>query len=167
MKNIFNLLFVFGLFFASSCIEQEYPVWSDSIVEWDATVMNGPALGKTFPLLIRQPRPTFALAAADPLITRASGVVTLRVNFVSPQRPSDETISFKVVTGETTAIAGTHYTVGTTAIIPANSSFVDVPIQILNPGQGTAPVFLVLEIEGNETISPSERYKMVGIRINQ
>lgn len=167
MKKIFSLLVVLGLFLTSSCIEQEYPLWSASVIEWDATVMNNPALGKTFPLLTRQPRPTFALSTADAVINRSIGTVTLRVNFVSPQRTSDETITMRVVGDETTAVAGTHYNVPTSAVIPANSSFVDVPITILNPGVGTGSVDLVLELEGNATIAPSERYKMVGIRIAQ
>lgn len=167
MKKIFALLFVLGAFFTTSCIEQEYPVWTGSVVEWDATVVNNPAPGKTFPLLTRQPRPTFPLATADALITRASGVVRLRVNFVSPQRSSDETITYKVVTEETTAVAGTHYNMSGTAVIPANSSFVDVEIQILNPGATSGVRDLVLELEGNATIQPSEKYKRVGIRIAQ
>ncbi len=167
MKKIFSLLVVLGLILSSSCIEQDYPLWSASVVEWDATVMNNPVLGKRFPLLIRQPRPTFALTTADALITRSSGTVTLRVNFVSPQRDSDETITFRVVPDETTALAGTHYNIGNTAVIPANSSWVDIPITILNPGATTGSRDLVLELEGNATITPSERYKMVGIRIAQ
>jgi hypothetical protein len=168
MKKIIALLFVLGVFFTSSCIEQDYVTWNGALVEWDATVMNNPAPGRTYPLLVRQPRPTFALANADALLTRASGTVTLRVNFVAPQRSSDETITYRVVPEGTTAVAGTHYNVSGTAVIPANSSFADVTIQVINPGVASAtPVDLVLELEGNATIQPSERYKLVGVRIAQ
>lgn len=172
MKKIIALLFVLGVFFTSSCIEQNYVTWNGAVIEWDATVMNNPAPGRVYPLLARQPRPTFALvttgAAADPLITRASGTVTLRVNFVAPQRSSDETITYRVVTEGTTAVRGTHFNVSGTAVIPANSSFADVTIQVLNPGVASAtPVDLVLELEGNATIQPSEKYKLVGVRIAQ
>lgn len=173
MKKIFALLFVLGAFFTTSCIEQEYPVWTGSVVEWDATVLNNPAPGKDFPLLARIPRPGFPINTSantpplDPLITRTTGTLRLRVNFVSPQRTSDETITYKVVPEETTAVAGTHYNMSGTAVIPANSSFVDVEIQILNPGATSGVRNLVLELEGNATIQPSERYKRVGISIAQ
>lgn len=167
MKKIIGFLWVVISLVVSSCIEQEYTLFEDSLVEWDATVMNNPVLGKDFPLLARVPRPTFALAPSDPLITRRTGTLSLRVNFVSPQKGNDEVISFRIVTDETTAIEDVHYAVGEQVTIKANSSFADVEVQILDPGPGTGSVDLVLELVGNSTIKPSERYKRIGIRISQ
>lgn len=167
MKNFVGLLMLLTCLSMSSCIEQDFPLFEDSFIEWDATVMNSPALGKDFPLLIRVPRPTFAIASSDPLITRRTGALSLRVNFVSPQKDSEETITYRVLAEETTAIEGTHYNISGQAVIPANSSFADVQIQILDPGAGTGSVELVLELVGNGTIKASERYKRVGVRISQ
>jgi hypothetical protein len=89
------------------------------------------------------------------------------VNFVSPQKESDESFTYRVVADETTAIEGTHYNISGQAVIPANSSFADVQIQILNPGAGIGSVDLVLELVGNGAVKASKRYKRVGIRISQ
>ncbi|WP_373520787.1 DUF4843 domain-containing protein [Aquiflexum sp.] len=167
MKKFIGLFLVLICMYTSSCIEQEFPLFEDSLIEWDATVMNSPVLGKDFPLLIRVPRPTFALATSDPLITRRTGALSLRVNFVSPQKANDELFTYRVVAGETTAIEGIHFNISGQEAISANSSFADVQIQILDPGAGTGPVDLVLELVGNGTVKPSERYKRVGIRISQ
>lgn len=167
MKRFSGILLILFFLFNFSCIEQEYPLFKDSLVEWDATVMNNPVLGKDFPLLVRVPRPTFALAPSDPLITRRTGTLNLRVNFVSPQKGNDEIISFTIVTDETTAVEDVHYSVSGQVTIEANSSFADVQVQILDPGPGTGSVDLVLELEGNSVIRPSERYKRIGIRISQ
>lgn len=167
MKRSIGILLILNLLFSVSCIEQEYPLFEDSLVEWDATVMNNPVLGKDFPLLVRVPRPTFALAPSDPLITRRTGTLKLRVNFVSPQKEKDEIISFRIVTDETTAVEGVHYSISNQVTIGANSSFADVLLEILNPGPGTGSVDLVLELLGNDIVKPSELYKRVGIRISQ
>jgi hypothetical protein len=167
MKNVVGFFLVFACLFNSSCIEQEFPLFEDSLIEWDATVMNSPALGKDFPLLLRVPRPTFAISTSDPLITRRTGQLILRVNFVSPQKNNEENFTYRVIADETSAVEGVHYNMSGQAIIPANSSFADVQIQILDPGAGTEPVDLVLELVGNSTVKPSERYKKVGIRISQ
>jgi hypothetical protein len=167
MKNIVGLFMVLTCLFMSSCIEQDFPLFEDSLIEWDATVVNSPALGKDYPLLIRVPRPTFAIATSDPLITRRTGSLSLRVNFVSPQKESEETFTYRVLADETTAIEGTHYNISGQAVIPANSSFADVQIQILDNGAGSGSVDLVLELVGNAAVKASERYKRVGVRISQ
>lgn len=167
MKKFIILFLILTGLYTSSCIEQEFPLFEDSLIEWDATVMNNPALGKDFPLLIRVPRPNFALATSDPLITRSTGVLSLRVNFVSPHKANEENFTYRVIADETSAIEGVHYNLSGQAILPANSSFADVQIQILDPGAGDGVVDLVLELVGNSAVRPSERYKKVGIRISQ
>lgn len=167
MKKFIGFFLVFVCLYTSSCIEQEFPLFEDSLIEWDATVVNSPALGKDFPLLLRVPRPTFAISTSDPLITRRTGQLSLRVNFVSPQKANEENFTYRVIADETSAVEGVHYNISGQAVIPAKSSFADVQIEILDSGAGTGPVDLVLELVGNTTVKPSERYKKVGVRISQ
>jgi hypothetical protein len=67
------------------------------------------------------------------------GTTSIRVQLIGPQRPSATTVNISVVS-TSTAVAGTHYSLPSTSVtIPANESFVNVPISIvrgsLNPGQ--------------------------------
>ncbi|MBX2969774.1 MAG: DUF4843 domain-containing protein [Cyclobacteriaceae bacterium] len=172
MKKLKIFVYVLPFVFLISCIENEKTLWGDSLVEFDATVLNAPALGKDFPLLTRVPlygRPVVTTgASANPVITRASGTISFRVNFVSPQRSSAETIGLVVVDAETTAIEGVHYTISNTITIAANSSYADYVVNVIDPGVPSAtPVDLVVELTGNETIDPSPNYKRLGIRISQ
>jgi len=67
------------------------------------------------------------------------------------------------------AVAGTHFTaLSGTVVIPANSSFGFIDIQILNPGTtaGTAK-FLGIRLKDNESIKVSVNYKQIGLVIDQ
>lgn len=170
MKRIVNTLFVIVpvlIFSLSSCIENEPILFEDSVAEFDATVWNAPAVGVKYPILTRVAGYGRAVTTADPLITRASGTINFRVNLVSAQLSSDQVLNISVVTGNTTAISGTHYTLPATVTIPANSSFAEVPVTVLNPGPSTGSVDLVLQIDGNDVVKPSENFKQLGIRIAQ
>lgn len=181
--------------FVSSCdtFEEVKPVFDGQAqIEVDATVLNAKATGRDYPLLTRVPgygRPVITTAStvtdvtpaitipADPLITRTSGTIKLRVNLVTAQRPSAEEVIYKVVDSEviggtstvvTTAVAGTHYTTSGKFTIPANSSFGEIEIQVLNPGTSSAtPRVLVLELSGNANLQPAGNYKKVAISIAQ
>jgi hypothetical protein len=170
-KIIYYLIAALLIFNLSSCIKNDEKIFAGSVVEFDATVLNTPATGKKFPILTRVPgygRPVYTGSPADPLITRTSGTIKFRVNLVGPQRSTDQTINYQVVSAETTGIAGTHYTTGTSFVIPANSSFGEVTVNILNPGvSSSTPRILVLELLGNSEIPPSANYKFLGISINQ
>lgn len=170
MKRIINLIFVIHvlLFGLSSCIENEPIVFTGSVAEFDATVWNNPATGLTYPILTRVAgygRPVST--TADPLITRTSGDIRFRVNLVSAQFDTDQVLNVSVVTDGTTAVAGTHYTVPTTVTIPANSSFGEVTVTVLNPGASSGSRDLILQIDGNDTVKPNENFKRLGIRIAQ
>ncbi len=168
-RNLKLFLIIPALLFAmGSCIENEPIIFTESVAEFDATVWNAPAVGTNYPILTRVAGYGRALSTTlDPLITRTSGVINFRLNLVSAQFSSDQTVSISVVTDKTTAIAGTHYTVPTTVVIPANSSFAEIPVTVLNPGPTSGSVDLVLQIDGNETVKPSENFKRLGIRIPQ
>lgn len=155
----------------TSCkkLQEDKVIWNGNYVEVDATVLNAPATGKVYPLLTRVPqggRPV--ITAQDPLITRSSGTVSLRVNLVAAQRAQEETLTFKVVDSVTTAVRDTHYKTTGTLKIPANSSFGFIEIHILNPGATSGgPRNLVLELESSATLKANPNYNVVGISIAQ
>jgi hypothetical protein len=168
----------------SNCIENEDTLWKGDLVEFDAAIYNAPATGRTFPILTRVPgygRPinatTTTAGPADPLITRTSGTINFFVNLVGPHKNAAETINISVVNDpildsngspvETLATLNTHYTVPASVTLEANSSVVQVPITIVNPGATTGSVVLVLRLDGNSGISPSENYKTIALRITQ
>jgi len=106
--------------------------------------------------------------SSQPLLSRTSGSVTLRVNMVGPQRTTDTNFDYIIVTGETTAVAGTHYTAPSgRGVIPANSSFGTITINILDPGATTGTKDLVLQLFDNSSIKASVNYSKVGLRISQ
>jgi hypothetical protein len=169
MKQFLKLIFISSLVVLSSCIKQDSKEFNGGPkVEFDAAVLNAPATGKTFPILTRVPAYGAAQSNSNPAITRSSGTIRFRVNLVGRQSSSDQTINYRVVQSETTAVQGTHYTTPGTFVIPANSSFGEVTINVLNPGvSSSTPVILVIELVGNDGIAPSENYKRLGISISQ
>jgi len=52
-------------------------------------------------------------------------------------------------------------------VIPANSSFAEVEVKILDAGAAAGVKTLVLELTGNTEILPSNRHKQIGLSINQ
>jgi hypothetical protein len=170
MKRIINLFAILGtVLMLGSCIEQDYALWDGNLVEFDAAVMNAPAAGLTYPIIERIPLDKFTVTTARPFINRANtqGTLRLTVNYVSPHRPNAQTVSVKVVPEGTTAVAGTHFTLNPTVTIPANSSFGYVEVQLLDglAALGTGNVVVVLELEGNGEIQPSEKFKRLGVRL--
>lgn len=154
----------------TSCIKQDSKLYSaGTVVEFDATVLNAPAVGKTFPLLTRVPVYGIAASTANPLITRTTpGVIRFRVNLVGAQSSSDRTITYRVVPSESTAVSGTHYTSGTSLVIPANTSFGELSVNILNSGVSGANVNLVFELVGDgSNVTASANYKFLGMTIAQ
>ena len=176
MKRNFLFLVILSMtvLLGSSCIKNDLVTVKDLVVEWDATVLNTPLTGQTYPVLTRVPAYGAAVVAANPSITRASGVIKFRVNLVGAQQSTDQSIKFKAVAtpvlpaGVAAAATGTHYTITGTVVIPANTSFGEVEVRVVNPGVSSAtPVGLVLELEGNETVKPSQNYKFLGMQISQ
>ena len=148
--NKYSLLTYIGLvaLLFSSCIKEDVKVFTgDPVVEFDATVYNAVTAGYTYPILTRHAgygRPVVTAASsnypvADPTITRTIGMVKLRVNLVGAQRTTDEVINYRVITDavpvapNALAVSATHFTTGNTVTIPANSSFGEITIFILNP----------------------------------
>lgn len=173
MNKLNFLLVAIVALFAFSCIENDEIIYEKSVVEFDAATWNAKSVvdgvAKNYTLLTRRPNYGQFVSTSNPVITRASGTITLRVNLVGPHRPEQTEVAYKIVAEETTAVAGTHYSpLAGKVTIPANSSFGEVSIPILNPGvSSTTAVRLVLELVGNENLPANENYKRIGISINQ
>jgi hypothetical protein len=176
MKKLSNIFFVVAVALAiTSCIENEPVVFTNSKAEFDAAVWNTPAAGETFPILTRIPgfgRAVSTNATApstpDPLINRTVGTVSYRVNLVGPPAVTDQSLAVSVVSEKSTAIEGTHYARPTEVMINAGENFGTLSLQVINPGVASAtPVVLVLQIDGNSTVEPSENYKRIGMSIAQ
>jgi hypothetical protein len=143
-------LFVFIGALLSSCIEdiEKERVFDDvAMVEFNQTTTN---------------------VNFNRLTNTGAGIITERVNLVAPHFATDQTLTFTVDASQTTAEAGVHYSLVNDGVfvISANSSFGDASVQILGTAipTGTTRV-LVLELVGNEMITPSENYKKVRITI--
>jgi hypothetical protein len=183
MKNFKLNIILLGLIalIGSSCIKNDLINFEGTTLEFDAATYNAKASGQVYPLLTRVPgygratrtAPVAATtlspaAPADPLLTRASGLVKYRVNLVGTQRNEATTVTYRVVATGTTAVSGTHYTTGTSLVIPANSSYGELSVQIVNPGVASAtPVILILELVDSNGIIPSLNFKTIAISISQ
>ena len=165
----------------SSCIKNDEIVLKESLVEFDASTHNANALSKAYPV-IRQIAPYgFAIPSGAVIISRTSGTIQLRINLVAPQSASDREINYKIVPNETftqvisgvsrtaqPAVKEVNFTTSGKVTIPANSSFGLLTVNIINPGTALPnDLLLVLEIEGNMELKPSNADKQIGIWINR
>lgn len=176
IKNIIAVVaFTVPVLF-SSCIKQlDKTIQGNPVVEFDATVLNSATTPYTYHVTTKVPTYGYPTPTAAAAITRtATTSVKLRVNLVGAQKNTDQTITYKVLTDvvpvnpNLLGVSGTHYNTGTSFVIPANSSFGEITINVLNSGvSSTNPREVHLELVGNESIKPSENYKRVGIRIAQ
>lgn len=155
MKNSFFIIVAFCALALSACFkEPDFTFNEESFVEFQSTIVSTPAVGRTYPLIA---------------VARGAGIRSQQVNLVGPQSATELPIKF-VVDSLTTAVAGTHYKlVGDgTFPIPANTSFGQCQIEILNPARDSGKtVDVILRLEGNGTnVKPSENYRRIGYRIN-
>ncbi|GAB3199127.1 hypothetical protein ABID22_001804 [Pontibacter aydingkolensis] len=176
MKKILFIFIALIAFSATSCIENEDIVFKGELVELDAATWNANTAGKDYPALTRVPGENRVIVTStDPLISRTSGKIKLRVNLVGAQVDTDQEIRYEIVPNETwvsgtnnaqPAIEGTHFKTGRTMVIPANSSFGYIEVEILNPGTALDTQKLILiELQGNDRIKPSKNEKRVGLVI--
>ena len=110
-------------------------------------------------------------------VTRTTPTRDFQVNLVGKQLEVPETLRFSVDTAisrflnATTirAVEGVHYDLqGGNLNIEANRSFVNLTMRFpANIPQNTGrTALLVLKLDGNDNIKPSENYRRIGIRIN-
>jgi len=172
MKKIINFCIAIAtVTLFGSCVKNELPVFTAPIVEFDAAAWNANGAGLTYPILTRVPGYGRAASTADPLLTRTSpGIKKFRVNLIGQQLTTDAEVFVTVFSTGTTAVVGRHYTQFAQSVkIPANTSFGEFSIEILNPGTSSAtPVDLNISLSGgNNGIKVSENYKIIGLRISQ
>jgi hypothetical protein len=178
MKRKLSIAVLFTVMLFSSCIKEETKTFTgDTVIEFDAAVLNTATTPYTYFATTRVPVYGLTVSATNSptLITRSLATpVKLRVNLVGPQFSTDQLISYQVintpvpVSPNMLAVSGTHYTTGGTFTIPANTSFGEVTINIVNPGvSSTNPREVHIELVGNADVKPSENYKRVAIRITQ
>ena len=181
-KITFSILIVFLLLF-SACIKNDPVLFTDTQAEFDAASWNANAAGLTYPLFTRVPGFGRATSAADPLITRTSGTIRVRVNLVGAKSKSDRTIDYTVfdppitsVQYSTTitlaaspAVAGVHYTaLPGTLTVPADSTWGYIQIPILNPGATAGQTrILGLELKTTSGIKAMENYNRIALSIDQ
>ncbi len=152
----------------SGCIKQENYVIQGLQVEFDAASWNARGAGVTYPILNRVPPYGMPVATTDPLISRTSGTIRFRVNLIGAQQPNQQTLNYSVFATGTTAVAGTHFTIPGTIVIPPNSSFGEAVVNIINPGVSSAtPVTLVLEVTGNNLVKPATELNKIALVISQ
>lgn len=147
--NIKIILSALLLMFAmTSCFEddnEENKYEGPALVEFDAPTLSSSYVRNT---------------------NAGAGTITELVNLIAPQFSTAQTITYSVDAANSTAVAGTHYTIDGTFTIDANSSTGLASITILGaaiPAGETRTVVLVLE--GNDLIGVSENYKSVTINI--
>ncbi|RYE27277.1 MAG: DUF4843 domain-containing protein [Sphingobacteriaceae bacterium] len=167
MKNILLCIMFIATLSFSSCIKSEKIIYTDSELEWDAATYNANAAGVTYPILTRVAGYGRAVVTSDPTITRTSGSIKFRVNLVGAQRSTPTTITYVVLNSISTAVAGTHYNTSGSFIIPANSSFGEVQVDVINPGVTSGSKDLVLELVPTSDIKVSANDRDLGIRIAQ
>jgi Domain of unknown function (DUF4843) len=168
MKRIFFIITIVAAFGLNGCTKNDNVIWEGSQIEFDAAIWNANAAGQTYPILTRIPAQGTVTGASQPTLTRTSGTVELRVNLVGAQRSAPTNFTYQVVSAESTAVVGTHYTaLSGTGSIPANSSFGIITINILNPGASTGSKVLVLQLTENPEAKVSVNYAKVGLSIAQ
>jgi hypothetical protein len=171
MKRLFIFSGFLAMVFLGSCIKNENAAFVQSVVEFDAAAYNANAAGLTYPILTRVPGYGRAANTSDPALSRTNtGVKKFRVNLIGGQLPTPTKVFYQVFSG-TTATEGVHYKKPSGEVtIPANSSFGEMEIEILNPGAPTTPgpVDLRLLLTGGENgVTSSVNYRIIGLRIAQ
>ncbi|PVH26367.1 DUF4843 domain-containing protein [Sphingobacterium corticibacter] len=131
--------------------------FTNALAEFDLATNTANAPGVNYPLLAAR--------------LRGSGLISYRINLLGQQLSADQAIALRINGESTTAVEGVHYRLpnGLNATFPANSSFANLDVEVLDfPAQttGAANVVLVFEIVGNDVVKPSENHKSIGVQIN-
>jgi hypothetical protein len=147
------------------------PVFTAPVAEFDAATWNANAAGLSFPVLTRVPGYGRVVSTAnDPLLTRTSpGIKKFRVNLVGQQLPTETEVYVIHNSVTSTAVAGTHYRSYTPVVkIPANSSFGEVEVEILNPGvAGAARTLELILSSGTNGVQSNPNYNRIRLSIAQ
>ena len=171
MKRITTLILAIAtVSLLGSCVKNELPVFTAPVAEFDAASWNANAAGLSFPILTRVPGYGRAASTAEPLLTRTSpGIKKFRVNLVGQQMPTETEVYVIMNSVTSTAVAGTHYRSFTPVVkIPANTSFGEVEVDILNPGvAGAARTLELILSSGTNGIKSNPNYNRIRLSIAQ
>ncbi len=171
MKKAQIIIGLLALIFTSSCIRNDQVVFDQkTVVEFDAASYNANAAGLTYPILSVVPGYGRAALSSDPALSRTNpGIKKFRVNLVGPQNPNPIKVFYTTFAG-TTAVENVHYkTLKGELTIPANSSFGEAEVEILNPGPNTPSTRLLNLIltGGDNGVTSSANYRVISLRIAQ
>jgi hypothetical protein len=171
MKRITTfILAIATISLLGSCVKNELPVFTAPIAEFDAASWNANAAGLNFPILTRVPGYGRPVATSDPLLTRTSpGIKKFRVNLIGQQLPTESEVYVIHNNVTSTAVAGTHYKSYSPVVkIPANSSFGEVEVEILNPGvAGAARTLELILSSGTNGVKGNPNYNTIRLSIAQ
>ncbi|MFM1968837.1 MAG: hypothetical protein RL152_214, partial [Bacteroidota bacterium] len=97
------------------------------------------------------------------------GIKKFRVNLVGQQLPTETEVYVIHNNVTSTAVAGTHYRSYTPVVkIPANSSFGEVEVEILNPGvAGAARTLELILSSGTNGVKSNPNYNTIRLSIAQ
>jgi len=163
MPRIIYVAVVFIGLLMTSCFDDREVLFEGKLIEFDDAVLRAKASGQNFPIL--------------PSVGRAVGTPTYKVNLVSSQLTANENVNFSIEAVPTAllndntiaAVEGTHYSLnGSSFTIPANTSVVSfggVNVLADFPAEAGKTALLVVRLDGNETIKPSENFRRIAIRI--
>ncbi len=174
MKKRLNILIALcTIIILGSCTKNDLPVYTKAVVEFDAATWNANAAGRTYPVLTRVPGYNRPVSSGDPLLSRNNpGIKKFRVNLVGRQFENPVTLQFDLFSGNggSTAQEGKHFKISRSLTIPANSSFGELEVEILNPGAppaGQSSVDILLILNSVEGIESSVNYRIIGLRVAQ
>ncbi|WP_461534348.1 DUF4843 domain-containing protein [Sinomicrobium sp.] len=140
----------------SSCFKDytEDFLFTDAVIEFDIATWESNAPGKTYPIL--------------GAYAKGSGILNFQINLVGEQLEADQTVQYRIVQEESTAIEGTHFTLPGEGsfVFEANSSTAQISINILDFPADLGTATVVLELVGNDLVKVSENYKRLGISIS-
>lgn len=138
----------------SGCFKDynERHLFTKQMIEFEDAVTLNNAPGKNYPVL-------------SPIYYQDS-IKRFRVNFFGEPPSGEQTLNFKVVEDETTAVEGKDFEFpnGTSFRVKADSSYGYIDVQVLSDGSGTT--LLVLELLGSSEVAPAKNYKTIGIPIS-
>lgn len=154
MKNYKLLIALISVvLFSSSCMEDynERYLMNDYFVEFEEATIKSKAVEKDY------------VISAETIKSEGKDIL-VQVNLVGPQFQEDQIINYQIVEDETTAVEGRDYNIESIGklLLKASSSIATMKISPTSTGIGET--LLVLKLEGNNMIKPSENYKKIAIR---
>ena len=154
MKKIFFNIAILSALAFSSCIKEIDKTFNEkTLVEFNATVLSSPAVGKTYPVIN---------------LLNKDSTVNAQVNLVGIQRASETSVTVSIDKDASTGIENTHFKLpnGGKVVFPANTSIANFQFQTLKvPAQAGTTINIVFLLETTGDVSPSENYKRLGYAI--